>query len=343
MITIRQLAEIAGVSPATVSKALNDQSDVSSRMKEYIAKLAQEHGYTKRVPAGSGGTAFSGMKVGILFTDQTSKYYSNLLMRFNERIAEEKGIVFTVDTLFSDQRAEDICHYFEKTRIVDGVICIAALENNLIPEQFRVPIVSCSVIPVMETYSYDYIYINEETGIDEAIRALLDNGHRRFAYLGEQHSGKRHAIFRKTMERYGIREEDRYEAISGLRYEEAGYRLMTELLKEDRIPSAIFCDYDDMAVGAGQAIAEAGFRVPEDFSIVAVDNSELVLQDRKMIASVDCNINDQVDIALALLHKRIKDPNTAIQNVSLLSRFICRETVGPCPKWKNRPDEKAAG
>ena len=339
MITIRQLAEIAGVSPATVSKALNDQSDVSSRMKAYIVKLAQEHGYTKRTAVSSGGTAFSGMKVGILFTDQTSKYYSRLLMRFNERIAEEKGIVFTVDTMFSDQRAEDICHYFERTRIVDGVICIAALENNLIPEQFRVPIVSCSVIPVLETYSYDYIFINEETGIDEAIRTLLENGHRRFAYLGERYSAKRHAIFRKIMEKYRIPESDRYEAISDERYEEAGYRLMTELLKQDQIPPAIFCDYDDMAVGAGQAILEAGFRVPEDFSLVAVDNSELMLGNRKMIASVDCSINTQVDIALALLQKRIRDPDTAIQNVSLLTKFINRATVGPCPKWKMRPDE----
>ena len=182
-------------------------------------------------------------------------------------------------------------------------------------------------------------FLNEESGLDEAIRTLIEHGHRRFAYLGERYSGKRHATFRKIMERYGIREEDRYEAISDLRYEEAGYRLMSELLKQDWIPSAIFCDYDDMAVGAGQAITEAGFRIPEDFSIVAVDNSELVLQDRKVISSVDCNINDQVDIALALLHKRIKDPNTAIQNVSLLSKFICRDTVGPCPKWKMRPDE----
>ena len=308
-------------------------------MKAYIVKLAQEQGYTKRSAVSGTGTAFSGLRVGILFTDQTSKYYSHLLMRFNERIAEEKGIVFTVDTLFSDQRAEDICHYFEKTRIVDGVICIAALDNNLIPEQFRVPIVSCSVIPVMETYSYDYIFINEETGIDEAIRTLIENGHKRFAYLGERHSEKRHATFKKIMERYGIAEKDRYEAISDLRYEKAGYQLMKELLKEPSIPPAIFCDYDDMAVGAGQAIMEAGFRVPEDFSLVAVDNSELVLPDRKMIASVDCNINDQVDIALALLHKRIKDPNTAIQNVSLLSKFVNRETVGPPPKWVNRPDE----
>ena len=339
MITIRQLAELAGVSPATVSKALNDQSDVSERMKEYIVKLARDNGYVKRSAANSGGTAFSGMRVGILFTDQTSKYYSNLLMRFNERIAEEKGIVFTVDTLFSDQRAIDICHYFEKTRMVDGIICIAALENNLIPEQFRVPIVSCSVIPVMETYSYDYIFVNEETGIDEAIRTLLDQGHKRFAYLGERHSGKRHAIFRRTMERWHISEENRYEMISDLRYEKAGYTLMKELLKRDTLPSAIFCDYDDMAVGAGQAIMEAGFSVPKDFSIVAVDNSQLVLNDQKIISSVDCNINAQVDIALSLLRKRIKDPDAAIQNISLLSKFINADTVGPRPEWVNRPDE----
>ena len=332
MITVRELAKIAGVSPATISKALNDQSDIGQSTKETILRLARENGYVKRAANNGRKSAFTGLRIGILFTDQFSKYYSKLLMQFNERIAEENGIVFTVDTLFSDTRAEEICYFFEKTRMVDGIICIAALENNLMLEKLRTPVVSCSVIRKMDAYNYDYVFINEKPGIDEAVREMVRQGHRTFAYLGEQHTGKRHELFREAMEANGIPESDRTEVISNFRYEKAGYTLMRDLLRSGRkLPTAIFCDYDDMAVGAGQAIMEAGFRVPEDFSIVSVDNSELVLGDHKMIASVDCNIADQVNIALTLLRKRIREPDCAVQNVSLLSRFICRETIGPAP------------
>ena len=331
--TVRQLAALAGVSPGTVSKALNDQSDVSVRMKEYIRNLARENGYEKHIP--TGGNAFSGIRLAILYTDQRSKYYSRLLMRFNERIAEENGIVFMVNTLFSDERAEELCRYFEKTRVVDGVICIAELENNLMLEKFRIPVVSCSVIPAAKTYNYDYIFINEETGIEEGIRVLAENGHRTFAYLGERHTSKRHALFRKAMDRLGIPEEDRFEVIEGTeRYEKAGYILMKALLRGERIPTAICCDYDDMAVGAGAAILEEGYRIPEDFSVTAVDNSELTLMNHKVISSVDCCVEDQVDIALSLIRKRIREPGTAIQNVSLLSTFVNRDTVGPCPEGR---------
>ena len=62
-----------------------------------------------------------------------------------------------------------------------------------------------------------------------------------------------------------------------------------------------------------------------------MDNSELVLADHKVIASVDCNIEDQVNIALSLLRKRIREPGCTVQNVSLLTRFVNRETIGPAP------------
>ena len=339
MITVRQLASLAGVSPATVSKALNDQSDIGPATKEAIVKLARENGYVKRNAIQGKENTFSGLRIGILFTDQFSKYYSRLLTEFNERIAAEKGIVFTVDTMFSDKRAEELCYFFEKTRMVDGIICIAALDNNLMLEKLRTPVVSCSVIREMGTYNYDYVFINEKPGIDEAIRELIRQGHRTFGYLGERYTGKRHQLFCEAMDANGIPKEDRFELISEYRYEKAGYALMRELLMKDRIPTAIFCDYDDMAVGAGQAIVGAGFHVPDDFSVVAVDNSELILGHHKMVASVDCNIPDQVNIAMSLLKKRIREPDCAVQNVSLLSRFINRETVGPAPKWKKRPDE----
>jgi len=124
---------------------------------------------------------------------------------------------------------------------------------------------------------------------------------------------------------------DGFIRVTNLRFEEAGYRMMREMLQEGLRPTAVLCGYDDIAVGAAKAIMEAGLRVPEDISLIGYDDTRQRIYNQKMISSISSFIDDQVSIGMAMLMKRISSTTSnAVQNVSLQTAFMPYETVGPC-------------
>ena len=165
----------------------------------------------------------------------------------------------------------------------------------------------------------------------QAIEYLVRNGHRNIAYLGETHSVNRRLLFEDIMNQLGLPIQEGYVRATNLRFEEAGYRMMREMLHEGLHPTAVLCCYDDIAVGAAKAIQDAGLRVPEDISLIGYDDTRQRIYNQKMLSSISSFVDDQVSIGVAMLMKRISTTtSTAVQNVSLQTAFMPYETVGPC-------------
>lgn len=343
MITIRELAKIAGVSPATVSKALNNQSDISEVMKEHIFALAKEYGYEKRSSGASNARRLSGMRVGIVFDDMYSNYYSRLVECFCDKIYQMNGVAILMDRMFSGERGMEFCMYMKKNRIVDGIIYIGDSCEGMAFEDIKIPIVTCQLGNRTGISPVDSLFIEVMPGLDVSVRLLLEQGHTSFAYLGEKKSAPTELLYHTLMAKYGIPEENQFFEVTDIRYEDAGYQLMERLFTYSRMPSAIICAYDNIATGAAISIRDHGFSVPEHFSLTGIDDSRLIIEKGRRVSSVDRKIQEQVDIVIALLHKRIRDPGTAVQNVKLLSGFSIGDTIGPRAAWKERPDEMRNG
>ena len=340
MITIRELAKIAGVSPATVSKALNNQSDISETMKEHIMELAKEHGYEKRGSASSEARKLTGIRVGIVFDDMYSNYYSRLVECFCDKIYQMNGVPILMDRMFSDERGIEFCRYMKKNGIVDGIIYIEDTCDDMAFEEIKFPIVTCQIGNRFVINPVDSLFTEELSGLDAAVRQLVELGHSSFAYLGEKKTVSTEEVFHILMDKYGIPEENQFVEETDLRYEDAGYQMMERLFAHSRMPSAIICSYDNIATGAAISIRDHGFSIPEHFSLTGVDDSRLIIEKGRRVSSVDRKIQEQVDIVVALLQKRIQDPKSAVQNVKLLSGFTHGDTIGPRAAWKDRPDEK---
>lgn len=331
--TLKELAQQAKVSTSTVSKALNNSPDISEETKNMILDLAEQAGYRKKYRKKSAAKpGFSGPKIGLVYSDTVSRYYSRVIQAYSNRVAELGGVLIACDAQFSRDRVTLLCNYLDQQCQVDGIICITDPHGGI--PRTRAPLL-CSVdIAIMDgdtnDYAFDYIFSNAKTGLLQAIEYLVRNGHREIAYIGENHSAIRQGLFEEIMAHMKLPVPDGFVRTTALRFEEAGYRMMRDLLREPRRPTAVLCAYDDIAIGAGKAIYEAGLRVPEDISLIGFDDTRQRIYNQKMLASISSFIDDQVSIGMTMLMKRISEPGVAaVQNVCLQTAFMPYETVGP--------------
>lgn len=340
--TLQELAQQAGVSVSTVSKALNNSPDISQQTRQMILDLAEQQGYQKKQRRKfSDKNGFPGPKIGLVYSDVVSRYYSRLIQAYNDKIIALGGVVIACDAQFSDQRQAALCNFLDQHCQVDGIISISAAKDLATIPKTRAPIL-CSVSDVATmpehssgSFPFDYIFTNARAGIHQALEYLIQCGHRDIAYISEPHSKSRQTLFEESAAQLGLSIPPSYWKLTPLRFEEAGYRMMQELLQEDRRPTAVLCAYDDIAIGAAKAIYEAGLRVPEDISLIGYDDTRQRIFNQKILASISSFVDDQVSIGVAMLLKRIAAPGSgAVQNVSLQTAFLPYETAGPCKSAK---------
>jgi DNA-binding LacI/PurR family transcriptional regulator len=301
--TLKDLASIAGVSVSAVSKALNNSTDVSSETRERVLALAQMHGYAKksrRKAARKDGP----LTIAIIYSDITSNYYTKLIEAFDMRISDMGGILVTSSARFQSERIVRLCQFYEQSGMVDGIICISPF--NVFGEIGApdLPMVGISY-PSREYHAFDYLCVDDAVGIAEAVTTFQRLGHTRIAYLGEKYTWYRRQSFEEAMQRNKLGVDPRLVIISEERFEQAGYDTARRLLQIGELPTAILAAYDDVAFGAAQVLMDAGFRIPDDISVAGIDNTLRALHNNQVLGSVNCHIDDQVEIALNLLQRKI--------------------------------------
>lgn len=329
MITLRELSEIAGVSISTVSKAINNSRDIGLETKLRVQQIAQQYGYVPSKRRFNSDRHHGGPVVAVIYSDLTSSYYSRLIESLDERVHEMGGHLVMANAGFDTVRIIENMNYFQSIPSIDGILIISAL--NVFGElpRVRVPLVGISY-PSLEIHPFDHLCVNDGVGIDEAVDTLHKKGHRRIAFISEPFTAHRLDFFKRSMARRNIEIDPKLIRVSSERFFEAGYECMKEILRETEAPTAVFGAYDDIAMGALQAIREAGLRVPEDISLLGIDDTRQSIGDCRILASVDCHIADQADIALGLLIRKIKEHDfSAVQNVSLHTNFVEHDTVAP--------------
>lgn len=332
MAKLKDIATEAGVSISTVSKALHNSTDINEETQKHILDIAQKKGYKQKNTYKSLSQKHA---IAIIYSDITSHYYTMLLKEFGIQLAKKGTIMVMSSAFFELQNIIELCNYYKNSRSVDGIIIISPF--NVIGKipSFNIPMVGISY-PSSEYHEFDYICVDDEIGIFEAIYKLKKLGHRDFAYLGDKYTWYRRDYFKKAMKSLNLTIDPKFIIESNLRFEKAGQDAMTHLLQRQELPTAIFCAYDDIALGAYQVISDKNLRVPEDFSLAGVDGTQTQITANKKIASVNCHIKDQVDVALNILFRKINNESLSgtVQNINLRTQFVATNTIGPPRKNK---------
>lgn len=273
MVSMKDIAAACGVSVATVSKALNDHSDIGEETKQHIKEVAREMGYSPNSLARALKTNRT-YNIGVLFVDEaqsglTHDYFSHVLDNF-KRTVEAKGY----DITFLNKGRNHLS-YLEHCRYrgFDGVM-IACVD-------FYDPQVTELVRSNIPLVTIDHMFNNRISvmsdnvgGMRQLLEYVYSKGHRKIAYIHGLDSAvtrERLASFYNTAEALGLEIPDEY-------IKEAPYRdswgtgeRTKELLALKNPPTCILYPDDFASLGGLNAIAELGLRVPEDVSVVGYD------------------------------------------------------------------------
>jgi LacI family transcriptional regulator len=281
--TMRQVADLAGVSQATVSLVLNnvDGNRVTDATRERVLDAVNELGYRTNAFAKSLRMGESGM-IGFISDEVASAPFAGGLLKGAQQLAWETGnIILSVDT-FRDARLEAAAIDMMMSYRVQGVVYASMYHRSVdLPE-------ALADIPTVVVNAQDRagrvpsVFPDEERGGFEATRQLVEAGHRRIAMINIQPPESdlpagigRLAGYRRALEEAGLPEESalvRY----GTGIVEDGLELTLDLFAGATPPTAIFCGNDRTAWGAYRALETLGLRVPDDCSIVGFDNHEML-------------------------------------------------------------------
>jgi LacI family transcriptional regulator len=271
--SLQSVAARAGVSPATVSKALNNAPDVSPSTRERVRAAARALRYEPSLAAQTMRSRRS-RTIGVLTERPLAYQWVAETVSGILDVAAEAGMASLV--LLTDRSPDRTreCVADLRRRQVEGFIFVGAGAAPSIRPHLAgwdAPHVYTFCQP--EDLDAPAVLIDDAQGAALAVRHLVDAGRRRFALLaGPSASGTalvRAAAARVALEAAGV---SAYHERSGPWREEFGWRAMHELLTADPTIDAVVAANDFIALGALHALREAGRRVPDDVAVVGFDN-----------------------------------------------------------------------
>ena len=272
-ITIRDVAQRAGVSVATVSRVLNGSGLVREETRLRVEGAAAALRYTPHVGARSLITRRTGL-FGAVLPDLFGEFFSEVI-RGMDPTAQEAGYHLLLSSSHDNRRDIELALGAMRGR-VDGLIVMSPnvpadeLAASL-PDGVPVVLLNCDV----NGAGYDAIGVDNFGGARDMVRHLRRLGHERIGMVlgveGNHDASERLRGYRAALEEAGLPADGRWEA-AGDFTEAGGYRAAAELVRRDPRPTALFCANDSMAVGALSALRDAGLRVPEDVAVAGFDD-----------------------------------------------------------------------
>ena len=332
MVSLKDISQRCGVSIATVSKALNNQSDISDETKRMIRKAADEMGYFPNASARALRTRRSN-SIGVLFVDEagsglTHDFFSNVLDAFKVT-TEAKGY----DIVFINRKVGNrSTTYLEHCRYrgVDGVVmaCIdfhdkevEELVNSEIP-----------IVTVDYTFEGKMAVVSDNVqGMRDLVTYIYNMGHTKIAYIhGADPSvtQSRLGSFYKTLDGLGVTVPDAYVRAGVYRDTATAAQLTKELLALKDRPTCIMYPDDFAAMGGIGVIRDMGLRIPEDISVAGYDGISLAKAMLPKLTTLEQDTGKIGATAANGLIDLIERPKTTIAGRSLIKgRVSAGESV----------------
>lgn len=315
--TMAKLAAIAGVSVSTVSKAFSGSKEISEKKRDEIFAIAKKEGCFEKFCK----TSYAGPVVGVICPEFRSDYYSELLFSLQQEIKKYGALTIVGCTDFENKTKETLLSYFTECIKVDGVIMLCSCESK---NKHSIPIVALG-----ENGNIDSVHISDEKAIDEVIKYLQKNGHKDIAFLGENYTTERLKNFRKAMEHNSMPINEDYIITDSNRFEKAGYIGMNKLFSLKNPPTAVLAAYDNIAIGAMKSISQHGKKIPDDISLIGIDNISKTSFLPVALSSITSYNEDLCQIMVRVLFDRIKDPKSkAHKSIKITKEFVKRASVG---------------
>jgi LacI family transcriptional regulator len=329
-VTIYDVAREASVSMATVSRVVNNNPNVKPQTRKKVFEAIERLGYRPNAVA-RGLASKKTTTVGVVIPDISNAIFAEVA-RGIEDIANmyHYNIILCNADKKKDKEIRVINTLLEKQ--VDGLLFMggAVTEDHI--QAFKtssVPIVLCATTD--ESGNYPSVDIDHIAAAEDAVKTLIQNGHRHIAMISgtlqdPSNGFARYQGYKNALEKAGIPFNEDLVRIGNYRYE-SGIEVTQYFLELQDKPTAIFAANDEMAIGAIHAIQDKGLRVPEDVSVISVDNVRMASMVRPLLSTVAQPMYDIGAVSMRLLTKLMKKESVMNSRVVLPHEVILRQSV----------------
>ena len=327
MTTIKDIAVSAGVSPATVSRILNNDTtlNVSPETRQKVLDTAHTLNYKKK----SRTSSKSLYTLGIVqwFSPQQEledNYY--LLIRQGIEDFCMQNCIHVLRTYKAD------VNYMDALKNVDALVCVGKFSSEEIA-QFRALTNSIIFLDMpVEDRNVSTITMDFADAMNTGLNYLTSLGHRRIGFLGGKEyladgtlfPDVRRQLFCDYCLEHGLTFEAYIQEESFTT--ESGYRMMNRLLEQETLPTAVIASSDPIAIGALHALNDKGFRVPDDISLVGFDDTSLSAFTAPPLTTVHAPAYDMGNFGANIVFHILKQQPATAMKIQLPCRLVERQS-----------------
>jgi LacI family transcriptional regulator len=334
-VTLKDVAALAGVHPATASRALNPETRllVSTGTVRRILDAADALGYRPNTVARSLRTRRS-QTVGVLIPDLTNPLFPPIVRGIEDRLAASGYVALIGNTDLDDER-ERLVFERMRARHVDGfVLATAHLRGPLLDEAAEAGIPVVLVNRQAEGYGFPSVSVDNATGVAMSVAHLVALGHRRIAHIaGPQDVSTgltRYRGFTAAMAAHGLPVDPSLVAYASSYSVEEGERCCRELLVPESGCTAVVAANDMLAIGCYRALDATDLECPRDISVTGFNDMPFVGLLRPALTSVSFPHYEVGTEAGRLILDRISGASTgASQPLYLAPELKVRASTGP--------------
>ena len=334
-VRIHDVAALAGVSVGSASRVLNQVANVSPEVRAKVERVMEELQYQPSHVARALRSR-SSKTIGCLFSDVTNPLYARAFRALEERFRTEGYMLLLANGLGDAQREAEILQTFQ-LRGMDGVIYAPGQEQNprLVEQVSHLPMPVVLYDRELPAPHADAVLFDHVNGVRDVCHTLFEFGHERIA-LAMWSAGSRPVIRRIEGYESAYREHGIATPNLILRQPTATSSVFDDLLcllEAPAPPTALIAQGTHILVSAIRAVLKTGRRIPQDFSVVGVGDSDFSQTHDPAITVINTNSERVAMHAAKLLLDRVSGfvpPNAPARQITVPYELIERESWGPC-------------
>ena len=330
--TLRDVARVAGVHPATVSRALNEETRalVNAETAQRVLKAAEELGYQPN-PIARGLKTNRSYTIGVLIPDLTNPLFPPILRGIEDRL-ETAGYTPLIANTDNDPERELLDSQTMRARQVDGIIAATARRDHRLHDA----LLAAGVELVLVNRRQDELPVSSATADDRlgmrlSVEHLISLGHTRIAHVAgplDYSTGlDRHESFHRTMDEAGLEVDPGLVLVAEAFSEAEGARLCEQLMDEGREFTAVAAANDLLALGCYDVFATRGVRCPEQVSVVGFNDMPFADRFQPPLTTIHIPHYEIGKAAAQLMLERLQDGDSPPRAIQLEPHLVVRDST----------------
>jgi DNA-binding LacI/PurR family transcriptional regulator len=325
--TMRDVAQRAGVSPTTVSRVLNNTHYISSETKARVLDVVRELNYFKNVHARRLATGKSDL-FGLVISDIANPFFPEVIRGFQTAAWDRGFDTLLMNTEYSHERTQSIVRKLVENDVRGVAIMTSSIDNTATDElkSAGIGVVFsnlCAAHKLVSNITVDY-----SIGISQAIEHVAQLGHRRAAVIAGPKGNRTATTISQGLvaglTRHGMKP---FPVTNSTYRVDAGASAVKEILQAPQAPTVIFCGSDLIALGAMSALEETGIRIPDDISIVGIDNISFATLARPPLTTINVPREELGTTAFHALERIIQLKRHRGSEYTLKTELVVRKST----------------